>query len=393
MLIWCVPLWVGPLLHAASRLKKTDRIKRRKVYRLIQRQLLNRIGCSTRDKCTYVYPAELKEVVRAAFPNDICDYEDPCHENKMPPEGKSDMERIGIFKELGYISIGDKYTPFIYRPFNDSAYKNKQMLSGPGKSKSALQVGYFDTQFKRIFEREALTDPVKIERQYRIQQTKRNIGKAFLPSNGEKKTCGVGSYYGTFGGPIQAMSALQNPRKPNKSPGKNIYSNPPKKGSGYGYPDVTLSKMVSHSSDPYDRAKEMLKREIMAHKSMLKGGAFRLNLHPVECFDSNPYKFDKPLPPPKKTEEKKHITVPFKPSSPSKKTGGMKAGAFDSYPIYSAEPYGSKKTKSAMMNKEVKIFHPSPGPKSTPVKSIISLNVNKAVNSTNYNRIPSVMAY
>ncbi|KAF4104709.1 hypothetical protein G5714_014040 [Onychostoma macrolepis] len=76
-----VPLWVGPLLHAASRLKKTDRIKRRKVYRLIQRQLLNRIGCSSRDKCTYVYPAELKEMVRAAFPNDICDYEDPCHEN------------------------------------------------------------------------------------------------------------------------------------------------------------------------------------------------------------------------------------------------------------------------------------------------------------------------
>lgn len=52
---------------------------------------------------------------------------------------------------------------------------------------------------------------------------------------------------------------------------------------------------------------------------MLKGGAFRLNLHPAECFDSNPYKFDKPLPPPKKTEEKKPITVPFKPSSPSKK--------------------------------------------------------------------------
>lgn len=57
--------------------------------------------------------------------------------------------------------------------------------------------------------------------------------------------------------------------------------------------------------------------------------------------------------------------------------GGMKAGTFDSYPSYSAEPYGTKKTKSAKTNKEGKIFHPSPGPKSTPVKSIISLNVNK----------------
>jgi len=36
----------------------------------------------------------------------------------MPPEGKSDMERIGIFKELGYISIGDKYTSFFNRKCN-----------------------------------------------------------------------------------------------------------------------------------------------------------------------------------------------------------------------------------------------------------------------------------
>lgn len=311
----------------------------------------------------------------------------------MPPDGKSDMERIGVFKEMGYISIGDKYTSFIYRPFNDSAYKNKQMLLGGTKSKCGLQTGYFDTQFKRIFEREAFTDPVRIDRQYRILQAKKNIGKAFLPSNGEKTTCGMGTYYGTFGGPIQAMSALQIPRKQNKSAGKNFYTNPPKKGSGYGYPDITLSKMVSYSSDPYDRAKEMLKREITAHKSMLKGGAFRLNLHPNEYFDGNPYKFDKPLPPPKKIEEKKHFAVPFKPSSPSKKAGGMKAGAFDSYPTYSAEPYGTKKAKSVVANNEVKIFHPSPGPKSTPIKSIISLNVNKAVNSTNYNRIPSVMSF
>ncbi|XP_073668309.1 cilia-and flagella-associated protein 96 isoform X2 [Paramisgurnus dabryanus] len=298
----------------------------------------------------------------------------------MPSDGKTDMERIGLFKELGYISIGTKYTPFIYRPFNESAYKNKQMLSGGHKTKCALQAGYFDTQFKRIFEREALTDPIKIQRQYRIQQAKKNIDKAFLPSNGEKKKCGVGSYYGTIGGPIQAMSALQVPRKPYKSPGKNFYTNPPKRGSGYGYPDITLSKMMSYSSDPYGRAKEMLKREIMAHKSMLKGGPFRLNLHPNECFDNNPYKFDKPdkpLPTPKKLEEKKHYAVPFKPSSPSKKGGGMKAGTFDSYPTHSAEPYITRKTKSVMTNKEGKIFHPSPGPKSTPVKSIIHLNVNR----------------
>ncbi|TRY59459.1 hypothetical protein DNTS_014799 [Danionella cerebrum] len=274
----------------------------------------------------------------------------------MPP-GKSDMERIGLFKEMEYISVGDKYTPFIYRPFNDSAYKNKQMLPGGRKSKCGLQTGYFDTQFKRIFETEAIIDPVKIERQYRIQMAKRNIGKAFLPSNGEIKACGLGSYYGTFGGPILAMSAVQNPVKQNQSVGKNFYTSPPKKGSGYGFADTTISRVVSYSSDPYDRAKKILKDEIMAHKSMLKGGAFRLNLHPVEYFDNNPYKIDKPLPPQKKTEEKRNFAMPFKPSSPSKKAGGMKAGTFDSYPTYSTEPYGHKKTKSEMMKKDVKVFH------------------------------------
>lgn len=57
----------------------------------------------------------------------------------------------------------------------------------------------------------------------------------------------------------------------------------------------------------------------------------------------------------------------------------MKAGTFDSYPSHSADPYVVKKPKSDSVstNKGVKVFHPSPGPKSTPVKSIINLNVHR----------------
>ncbi|KAJ8416529.1 hypothetical protein AAFF_G00358170 [Aldrovandia affinis] len=146
----------------------------------------------------------------------------------MPPEGKTDMDRVGLFKEMGYISIGDKYTPNTNRYFNDSAHKSKQMISSGPKKKSGLQVGYFDDQFKRIFEKEAFTDPVKLRRRYRMQQAKSNLGKAFLPSNGEKKPSGIGSYYGTLSGPVQAMSTIQVPKKPYKSPGKNILTNPPK---------------------------------------------------------------------------------------------------------------------------------------------------------------------
>ncbi|XP_028815499.1 cilia-and flagella-associated protein 96 isoform X2 [Denticeps clupeoides] len=309
----------------------------------------------------------------------------------MPPEGKSDMERVGLFKEMGYISVGDKYTPFTYRPFNESAQKDKQMLTGGAKTKSALQAGYFDPQFKRIFEREALTDPVKLQRQHRMQEAKKNLGKAFLPGGGEAKPCGIGSYYGTLGGPVEALSAQLVPRKPHKSPGKNLYTSPSKKGSGYGYPNVTLSRPDPYSSDPFDRAKDLHRRETVNHKSKLKGGPFRLNLHPKEYFDTNPYKLDKLLPPEKEKRAKGHFTVPFKPSSPGKRTGGMKSGTFDAYPAHSADPYVPRKAKPAV--KDVKVFRPCPGPKSTPVKSILSVNASKMVNSVNYTTIPSVMAY
>ncbi|XP_006630035.2 cilia-and flagella-associated protein 96 [Lepisosteus oculatus] len=311
----------------------------------------------------------------------------------MPQEGKSDMERIGLFREMGYISIGDKYTSPYNRPFNESAQKSKQMMPGGTKVKSALQVGYFDSQYKRIFEKEAYSDPVKLRRQFRLQQSKKNVGKAFLPSNGEKKPSGLGSCYGTLSGPVAAMSALQVPKKPYKSPGKNILTNPLKMGTGYGYPNVTLSKQYPYTADPFDRAREIRKKEVAAHRSMLKGGAFHLNLYPKEVFDTNPYKFDKPLPPVKKPEEKKKGTPPFKPSSPAKKIGGMKSGTFDPYPSHSADLYIVKKPKFATTNKEGKIFHPSPGPKSMPVKSIITANVNKSVHAGNYMSIPAVMAY
>ncbi|XP_046876239.1 UPF0602 protein C4orf47 homolog [Hypomesus transpacificus] len=309
-------------------------------------------------------------------------------------EGKSDMDRVGLFKEMGYISIGDKYTPFTYRPFNESAQKNKQMMTGGPKSRSSLQAGYFDSHFKRIFEREALSDPAKLARQYRNQQAKRNIGKAFLPSNGEKKPSGSGSYYGTLAGPVQAMSAQRLPKKQHPSPGRNILTSPPKMGSGYSYPNVTLSKLEPFSSDPFDRAKDVLKMELVNHRSRLKGGPFKLNLHPKDYFYGNPFRLDRPLPPPKRSEAREHFPVPFKPSSPNKQIGGMKAGTFDTYPTHSADPYVTRRSKSVSTNKEGKIFHPTPGPKSTPVKSIISLNVNKAVHSANYtSAIPSVMAF
>ena len=63
-----------------------------------------------------------------------------------------------------------------------------------------------------------------------------------------------------------------------------------------------------------------LQKEMAQHKGSLKGGAFRLNMHPQSFFDGNPFRMDKPLPPVRKTTSAGPKDLkPFKPSSPGKK--------------------------------------------------------------------------
>ncbi len=61
------------------------------------------------------------------------------------------------------------------------------MLAGGGKSKSAMQSGYFSDTFSRVMEGEAYSDQVKMRRQSRLKEAQKNIGKPFVPSSGEKK--------------------------------------------------------------------------------------------------------------------------------------------------------------------------------------------------------------
>ena len=46
---------------------------------------------------------------------------------------------------------------------------------------------------------------------------------------------GLGSHYGTISGPVEHLSPVCKPGKGYKSPGKNLYTNPGKKGTGFGW--------------------------------------------------------------------------------------------------------------------------------------------------------------
>ena len=84
--------------------------------------------------------------------------------------GKTDMERVGVFSEVGYTTIGDRYPrrAACQEVFNTSAAKGKQMMTTGSKSNSAHQSGYFEPTFKRIMEHEAFIDPVKVKLDFTV---------------------------------------------------------------------------------------------------------------------------------------------------------------------------------------------------------------------------------
>lgn len=308
------------------------------------------------------------------------------------------MERLGLFSEMGYISLGDRYPKVDPRSkvFNSSAFKGKQMLPGGSKTRSALQAGYFDTTFQRVLEGEGYSDSIKNRRKSRINETKKNISsKSWLPSSYTKKGSGLGNHYGTFSGWHDSFSPNLKQGKSYNTPGRNFTTTPGKKGTGYGYANVTFEKYTTHSVEPFDRPREMRKLDVTDHKKRLKGGAFKLNLHPKQFFDNNPYRLDKPLKVSNSTTSstaKSLIKTPFRPSNPGKKIAGCKAGTFETYPKHSVDPY-QPKTKSSIANTNKAIFHPSPGPKSTPTRSTLDQNVVRSINRNNYKNVRSVMAF
>ena len=307
---------------------------------------------------------------------------------------KTDMDRCGLFQEMGYHTIGDKYpkTHVSLQPFNKQAGLGKQLLNDFPKTDNKInsQAAYFDRKFVRIFEKEAYHDYVGSSRRNRVEERKKKIAGEFKPPEGFKDSNGKGMYFGTFSGPVQHFSPETRPRSPYKQRGKNFINNPGKKGTGYGYHGLTIGKPYPYIDDKYDRSKHIYSEERKAGDKKVKSEAFKLNLHPTEYFDRNPFALKKQI-----TESKirKHIKLSdanvgkvFRYSSPSKNQGGCHAGTFSPFPEYVSEPY-KKLGTSVKDSKRDKIpFYPNQHYKSRPYSSILKQNVLKETNRQNYRR-------
>jgi len=317
---------------------------------------------------------------------------------------KTDMERLGLFSEMGYTSLGDKYPKQNPKSkvFHESAFKGKQMLPGGSKTRSALQAGYFSGNFQRVMEGEAYTDSIKNKRQARTAQNSKNISaKSWLPSSFTKKPSGLGNYYGTFAGVHPSFSPQKIPQKAHKQVGRNFTTTPGKRGTGYGYNNITFQLYPAHSVELYNHAKNLRRQARLEHEKKVKAGPFKLSNKPTIYFDVNPFKADQPIKakPPKPSNDKSQfkLKAPFRPSNPGKKIAGCKAGTFESYPKHSVDLYSTKPLDFAgrgpSKDGKKSIFHPSPGPKSTPTKSILDLNVTKSINRNNYTSVDAVLAF
>ncbi|CAF1169496.1 unnamed protein product [Adineta ricciae] len=322
--------------------------------------------------------------------------------------GKEDMDRIGLFKEMEYVTVKDPYKEASKINFNEAAYKGKQIMSKSSKERSTgSMAGYFETEFKPL--RASYIDPISMRRQARNEEKKRNIvSRPFVTMSRAKDPEGLGSFFGTFGGlpkdPDPTKSKYRDQPKP--SPEKpNFKTNPSKKGTGYGYPHLCLSKDPSYTykdkTDDYSASIDAQRKDFAHHKASMKAGVFKLNMHPKEYFDRNPF-HDDGKGGKRRGEEKERSRSapsdkkPFKFSSPGKSLGGNKDGCFDKFPKRSdKDPYVVGTIYSPpknVVNKQGKTYFPNKYPKTRPSDSVINKFVTLHVTQQNYKQASASFA-
>ncbi|RNA17476.1 hypothetical protein BpHYR1_024365 [Brachionus plicatilis] len=305
-------------------------------------------------------------------------------------EVRNDMNRVGLFQEMSYITVQDPYVPTSKFKFNEAAGKGKQILPGPIKDRSTgLQDGYFTKPFPRVFEKEAYSDPISLRRKERILEKKKNItDKPFITFYGEKKPDGLGSYTGTFGGRVDYFSPKDKEKKSYEPQKPNVKTNPSKKGTGYGYAIVGLDKYPEYKSDKYESPDKIAREEAERHKKAVLGAAFKSGIYQKVYFEKNPYLTEKDGAVFKEKSKSKSLTdlKTFKFSSPPKSMANVD-GFFSKFPGHMTDQYkpmSNYKPVKRVVNSSGKLFTPQKGPKSKPQSSVINYNVGIKVNSSNF---------
>lgn len=192
----------------------------------------------------------------------------------------------------------------------------------------------------KTYEDETYTDIVKIRRRWRLAEAKLNISEVpFKPANVTPKPSGAGSLFGTIAQqfplhdnrPLDVMDSTEASKATPvaaKESGetvvlKNFLVSPPKKGSGYGYPNVTIGKHYEYISDNDPSLLAVEHPPASSEDETPRDGKpFVSSVRRISTFDPNIYKSSVAGNDDHKSisaHQPSHVnSLPFKPSSPSK---------------------------------------------------------------------------
>ncbi|VDO01585.1 unnamed protein product [Rodentolepis nana] len=214
--------------------------------------------------------------------------------------------------------------------------------------------------------------------------------KYWVPSGASKRLCGVGSQYGNFTTIIPYMegSVREQPVKLKGLP--NFYTNPGKKGTGYGYPNVALNPLPEW--EPGDGTSSDLnavsvKELNQKHRDLSLGRAAFVSAHPGgRDFDQNPYEGGDPLAPggrplmnfrENETSKGETKTSAFYPSNAFMK---YKFPEYESEPFKEVEKIMQEKFKSKLIRGQPIWYPPATTALEKPSMSVINKNIDLAIN-------------
>lgn len=266
------------------------------------------------------------------------------------------LKRLGVFSQPGYVTIDEPYMvrreSSMFRTKPNKGVKPLILPGGYSKQRSGGDDGYF-SPFARILDGEAISNIITLRRQWQKEINEKKLGKQWVPSSPAKRAVGTGSPAGNFTEFYPALSTEMRKVIKEKEL-HNFYTNPGKKGTGYGYVDVTINPYPEWSFDGRKDTitADSVTRATEEHKNLiLRRNVFVSQQACGGLFDPELINGVNPLVPGGAPNTKFGVDAfpkamcigpTFVPSHPAKWDGGCKEGALNKWPEHSNEPYSDE---------------------------------------------------
>ncbi|ODN06417.1 hypothetical protein Ocin01_00264 [Orchesella cincta] len=234
----------------------------------------------------------------------------------------------------------------------------------------------------------------------RKEKDEKIIGDSpFISTVGEKSMNGLGTYYGTFITEMEAMSPETVAETDTRLQGvPNFLTNPGKKGSGYGYLDITINPYPEYMEDPafdhyeaHRQMREEFESRLLGEK-WVPGGAAN------DFFDPNPFRDDNDPDGTNPTYDWDRLIPPADPndrpiflySNHTKKINGNKdvIPPLERFPSYDpSDPWEVVPVnvfRQFESDPDMPTWKPQFGNRTRQQRSTICYNINLWVNATNF---------